>query len=150
MQKLQIQKKIGTPGEVQDYLRSIVSAINNGEKSGKGWKIGEGEIEQDAVAPVAPVAPAVIEGLEPLALELRNLVLDEDLTDEKLRDASENLLPTLSDTLAEAGYGRGDEQDEGTDDNKPKPEESSVEGEKDAPGASQGQKKGKFPWDKKS
>lgn len=146
MQKLQIQKKVGTPGEVQDYLRSIVAAINNGETSGKGWKIGEGEIEQEAAA---PVAPATIEGLEPLALDLRKLVLDEDLTDEKLRDASENLLPTLSDTLAEAGYGRGDDQNEGTGEKKPGSEESAVQSENVAPGASQEQKGGRFPWDKK-
>lgn len=45
------------------------------------------------------------ERLNILADELRNLINNEDLTDEDLREASEGLLPSLCDVLAEAGYG---------------------------------------------
>lgn len=37
--------------------------------------------------------------------ELMELCADEDLTDDKLREASESLLPSLSDALHEAGFG---------------------------------------------
>lgn len=43
--------------------------------------------------------------LDALADELRTLISNEDLTDDDLRDASEGLLPSLCDALAEAGYG---------------------------------------------
>ena len=36
---------------------------------------------------------------------LNDLLADEDLTDEKLRDAAEGLLPTLADALRAAGHG---------------------------------------------
>jgi hypothetical protein len=38
--------------------------------------------------------------------ELATLMADEDLTDDKLRDAAEDLLPSLTDALHEAGFGR--------------------------------------------
>ena len=43
--------------------------------------------------------------LDQLTDELFALVGDEDLDDEKLREASEGLLPSLCDALHEAGYG---------------------------------------------
>jgi len=36
--------------------------------------------------------------------ELATLMADEDLTDDKLRDAAEGLLPSLTDALHEAGF----------------------------------------------
>jgi len=43
--------------------------------------------------------------LDQLTDELAKLVGNEDLDDEMLREASEGLLPSLSDALHEAGYG---------------------------------------------
>ena len=43
--------------------------------------------------------------LDILSNELQRLVGNEDLTDNDLRDASEGLLPSLCDALADAGYG---------------------------------------------
>mgnify|MGYP001563721406 CR=1 FL=1 len=43
--------------------------------------------------------------LDKLTDELGQLVSDEDLTDEKLREASESLLPALCDALTSEGYG---------------------------------------------
>jgi len=43
--------------------------------------------------------------LDILTDELRNLINSEDVTDNDLREASEGLLPSLIDALAEAGYG---------------------------------------------
>ena len=45
------------------------------------------------------------ERLNILADKLRNLINNEDLTDEDLREASEGLLPSLYDALVDAGYG---------------------------------------------
>lgn len=45
------------------------------------------------------------DGVAGLLRELQELVNDEDLTDEKLREASEGLLPRLCDALRVAGYG---------------------------------------------
>jgi hypothetical protein len=36
--------------------------------------------------------------------DLYELCADEDLTDDKLREASESLLPSLSDALRDAGF----------------------------------------------
>jgi hypothetical protein len=38
--------------------------------------------------------------------ELATLCADEDLDDEKLREAAESLLPSLTDALHEAGFGK--------------------------------------------
>src|SRR5205085_11513722 len=38
--------------------------------------------------------------------QLATLMANEDLTDEDLREASENLLPSLTDALHDAGFGK--------------------------------------------
>jgi hypothetical protein len=44
--------------------------------------------------------------LTQLSNELYELISKEDLTDEDLREASENLLPSLCDVLYDCGYGK--------------------------------------------
>ena len=45
------------------------------------------------------------ERLDDLSRQLADLCADEDLDDEKLRDAAEGLLPNLCDELNNAGFG---------------------------------------------
>ena len=43
--------------------------------------------------------------------ELFDLISDEDLTDDKLREAAEGLLPALCDSLYDNGFGKRIEED---------------------------------------
>jgi hypothetical protein len=55
--------------------------------------------------PEVDISDIVQAKLTDLTDELIALIGSEEMTDEDLRDAAEGLLPTLYDTLREAGFG---------------------------------------------
>ena len=128
---LRVEKEIGTPGEGQEFLREVIASLNKGFRKGDDWTIEPGEITHATKeVKVETSQQQQIEGLDVLALHLRELVTNPVSTDAEFEFAKINLLPVLSDVLSDAGYGRMPEIPEG---DKPFPETKDTTSDEAAP-----------------
>jgi hypothetical protein len=140
LSKLQVNTKVKTLGEAQTFLREIIRSIDHAIRSGKGWNIGEGEVEEEAPAAVK------IEGLDDLARKLRIYVLNSDMAQNQGIDPQE-ILPALSDILSDAGYGVVEGADELKQPEISKPSYFGGAGSGGGPGGMQDD--ANAPWNKK-
>lgn len=95
MAKIKIETDVETLGAAQEFLRSVISALNRGFKSGKGWVVGEGEVPTDEKD----------QQLEILAQQFKGIVKNENLTPEDIHEAMQWVFPEMLVALNRIGYG---------------------------------------------